>query len=161
MKITLAGSLLLFPIALLSGNFADAQDKKGEPKVEVVGELQPSPIPEKLEAEAKKVFAKKSAYFIWTEEKAVVPKDLKLRYAVNPDQKAEPASTVVRFTRPVMGLNVPYAFVCQGIVSYTNGPGDFKGTVEVTIHLINETDQLKEDKAAPISNMVKVKVKFE
>ena len=161
MRITLAGSLLFVAIALLSGNPADAQDKKDEPKVELDGELKPSPIPEKLEAEAKKVFAKKSAYFIWTEEKAVTPKDLTLRYAVNPDQKAEPASTVVRLTRVVKGQKVPFTSTSQGIVSYTNGPGDFKGTVDVTIHLIKETDQLKEEKAAPISNTLKVKVKFE
>jgi hypothetical protein len=129
--------------------------------VEEAGELKPSPIPKKLEAEAKKVFAKKSMYFIWTEEKAVTRKDLKLRYAVNPGQKEEPASTVVRFTRTVRGMNVPFTSTGQGIVSYTGGPGDFKGTVDVTIHLIKETDQVKEDTAVPISNTVKVKVKFE
>jgi hypothetical protein len=161
MRIALAGTLLFVALALLSGNPAAAQNKINESKDEVVGELKPSPIPEKMDAEAKKVFAKKSPYFIWTEGKPVSNKDLKLRYAVNPDQKAEPASTVARLTRAVKGRLVPYTFTSQGIVSYTNGPRDFKGTTDVTVYLIKETDQLKEDKAAPISNMLKVRVKFE
>ena len=63
--------------------------------------------------------------------------------------------------RTVKGMNVPFTFTSQGIVNYTNGPGDFKGLADVTIHLIREADQVKEEKAAPISNTLKVKVKFE
>jgi len=148
MRIALALSLLLVALGTVAG-------AKGDEKPE------PSPIPEKLQPEAKKAFDKEMQYFIWTEEKMVTPKDLKLRYATNPDQKAEPASTVIKLTRTVKGMNVPWAGYSQGVVTSTDGPGDFKGTVEVTIYLIKEADQLKEEKAPAISNTVKVKVKFE
>lgn len=122
---------------------------------------EPSPIPEKLRPEAKKAFDKKLQYFIWTEGKMVTPKDLKLRYATNPDQKAEPASTAVTLIRNVRGMKVPWAGYDQGIANATNGPGDFKGIVEVTIYLIKEADQVMAEKAPAISNTVKVKAKFE
>ena len=67
----------------------------------------------------------------------------------------------IKLTRTVKGMKVPWAGYSQGIDSSTNGPGDFKGTVEVTIYVIKEADQVKEEKALAISNTVKVKVKFE
>ena len=141
-------------LGLLLVALGPAAGAKGDEKPE------PSPIPEKLQPNAKKAFDKEMQYFIWTEDKMVTPEDLKLRYAANPDRKAEPASTVVKLIRPVKGMKVPWAGYSQGIVTSTNGPGDFKGTVEVTIYLIKEADQLKEEKAPAISNTVKVKVKF-
>jgi hypothetical protein len=148
MRNVLAMGLLL--VALGTVGAAKGQE---EPK--------PSPIPEKLQGEAKKAFAKKAAYFIWIEEKMVTSKDLKLRYATHPDQKEEPASTVIRLIRPVRGMNVPWAGYSQGIVTFTSGPSDLKGAVEATIYLIKEEDQIKEEKAPAISNTLKVKVKFE
>jgi len=148
MRIALALALLLVALSTVAGAEGDANPE-------------PSTIPEKLQAEAKKAFDKKLPYFLWTEEKLVTPKDLKLRFATNPDQKVGPASTVVKLIRTVQGMKVPWTGYSRGIDTTTNGPGDFKGTVEVTIYLINQADQLKEEKAPAISNAAKVKVKFE
>jgi hypothetical protein len=147
MRIALALGLLI-ALGIVSGANGDEN-------------LEPSPIPPKLQGEAKKAFAKKLPYFIWIEEKMVTAKDLKLRYATHPDQKAEPASTVIRLIRTVRGMNVPWAGYSQGIATSTTGPSDLKGTVEATIYLIKEDEQVQEEKAAAISNPLKVKVKFE
>ncbi len=148
MRVALALGMLVVALSMLAGANGDEKSE-------------PSPIPQNLRAQAKKSFDNKLPYFLWTEEKLVSPKDLKIRYATNPDQRAEPASTVFKFSRTVRGMNVPYAEYAQGIVTATAGPGDFKGIVEVTIYLIREADQLKEDKAPAISNTVKLKAKFE
>src|SRR5439155_24734942 len=55
MRIALALSLLLVALGTVAG-------AKGD------GKPEPSPIPEKLQPEAKKAFDKEMQYFIWTEE---------------------------------------------------------------------------------------------
>jgi hypothetical protein len=166
-RTALAGSLLL-AVGLLGG--AAAQEKN-DAKVAAGGKAEPSPIPENLAAEAKKAFARKMTYFIWSEEKAAKAKDFNLRSAVNPDGQAEPAYTVAKFTYTAQGQKVPFTSTGDGIVGEIRlgGAGAFKGTAEVTYYLIKASDAVTKDgrpqpnaeKAPPISNTIKVKLTFE
>src|SRR5688572_22366015 len=58
----------------------------------------PSAIPKKLDALAKKTFAAKNFYFIWTDAPTMKAKDLKIHYALNPDLESTPAHTVIQLS---------------------------------------------------------------
>ena len=147
-----------------------------QPKVDEVGEPEPAPIPDKLMAEAKKTFAKKMVYFIWSEEKVAKAENFQLKFAVNPDMNEEPAATVAQLvytTPPEFGTkktrNVPYTSTGEGINGMipNTGTDKFKGTGTATYFLIKASDTGMPDrpnphaeKSAPISNTISVKVSF-
>src|SRR5687767_13112164 len=102
----------------------------------LLAEDKPSEIPEKLQGDAKKQFAAKKLYYIWVEMPGKA-KDLKVKFAVNPEMKAEEVRTVYKLTRAVNGKQIPWTGIGGGGIG---GPptidGKFKGQTNVTIYLI-------------------------
>lgn len=130
----------------------------------------PSEIPTKLATQAKKTFAQKLPYFIWTEKPASKPRDVKLFYAVNPDVKAPEVHTVMKLVRRVpSGMMVPWTGTTPGISPPVPGGRDFLGKAAATINLIDALDvidakgnlQPMPENAKPISNKVTVQLTFE
>ena len=168
MRTYVAGCLALL-LAFVLADSSEAQDKKDEPKVVEVGKPEPSPIPEKLMADAKKAFDKKMIYFIWTDAKAGKAKDCAVRFAVNPDFKEEPVFTVAKFTYTAKnGMKVPYSQTGDGIAKGLNGPGGYKGATDVNIFLVKGSDVItpkgvakEPEKLPPVSNTITVKLTFE
>ena len=156
---TIAGGVMAMATLLLWAAPAVADD-----------DAKPSPIPEKLAAQAKKTFAQKKMYFIWTDDGTLKAKDAKLHYAVNPDLTATPARTVIKLTyRGMGGKAVPWWGISPDIELSQLAADQFKGAGSATVHLIKETDVIDEkgrvnpapEKAAPISNVWTFKVQFQ
>lgn len=152
---------LLACFALVAVTLPFAQADEGDPK--------PSEIPAKLAAQAKKAFAQKLPYFIWTEKTAYKPPQVKLLYAANPDVATPEAHTQIKFFRRVpSGMMVPYTGTRPGIVADIPRGREFLGKTTATVYLINALDvvdamgNVKDpEKAKPISNEVKVQITFE
>ena len=130
----------------------------------------PSPIPKKLEALAKKTFAAKNLYFIWTDAPVMKAKDLKINYAVNPDLETTPAHTVIQLSyRGNQGRPVTWSGISDGIDANQLSVEKFKGIGAVSIRLIRSSDVIDDvkgvnptpERSPPISNVVNLKVTFE
>jgi hypothetical protein len=127
----------------------------------------PSPLPEKLQKEAEKAFAAKKLFYIWADQPSPKFKDLRLKYAVNPDLKEEEAHRVIKLTYRARTGQIPWTGTEPGITS-PFGPSSFKGQGVASIYLIKEADILtpkgvnpNPEKVPPRSNTLTVKVAFE
>src|SRR4051794_33682853 len=107
------GSLLVVACSWASAVFAEEGDR-------------PTPIPEKLQKDADKAFKEKKLFFIWAEQPTAKFRDLRLRYAVNPDLKEEDAHRVMKFSYRARTGQIPYSSTEPGITS-PFGPSSFKG----------------------------------
>jgi len=134
------------------------------------GGAEPTKIPDKLQAQAKKAFAQKKAYFVWTDPAAKKAKDVKLFYAANPDLPATEAHTVVKLSYiGNQGRPVPWSGITQGIDESHLVGLQFSPIGQVSIYLIKATDVIDEkgnvnpapEKAVPISNVWMLKVAVE
>ena len=136
---------------------------------EVRAEDKPSPVPEKLEKEAKKAFAQKKLFYIWADPPTAKVKDLRLSYAVNPGVKEEEAHRVVKLTyRTRTSQMIPWSGTEPGITGPTTFVESFKGQAVVSIYLIKESDILTPkgvnrdpEKVPPRSNIITLKLTFD
>lgn len=131
---------------------------------------EPAAIPDKLQAQAKKAFAQKNPYFIWTDAAVKKAKDVKLFYAVNPDLPAPDAHTIVKLSYiGNQGRPVPWHGINEGIDESHLVGLKFRPTGQVSVYLIKATDVIDEkgnvnptpEKSKPISNVWTVKVSVE
>jgi hypothetical protein len=128
---------------------------------------EPAEIPAKLQMQAKKAFAQKKPYFIWTDAALKKAKEVKLYYAANPDLKATDAHTVVKLAYVGnQGRAVPWHGITEGIdESHVVGLG-FRPIGQVSVYLIKATDVIDDkgnvnpapERATPISNVWTLKV---
>lgn len=123
---------------------------------------EPAEIPAKLQAQAKKVFAQKKTYFVWTDTAVKKAKDVKLFYAVNPDLAAVEAHTVVKLSYVGnQGRPVPWHGLNEGIDESHLVGLTLKPVGQVAVYLIKATDVIDEkgnvnpmpENAVPISNV--------
>lgn len=123
---------------------------------------EPAKVPGKLQAQAKKAFAQKKAYFVWTDAAVKKAKDVKLFYAVNPDLEAVEAHTVVKLAYVGnQGRAVPWHGFNEGIDESQLIGLRFRPVGQVSVYLIKATDVIDEkgnvnpapEKAEPISNV--------
>jgi len=128
------------------------------------------PLPKALAAQAKKAFAAKRMFFIWSDKTVAKPSEIVLHILPNPGMKREDllmgddeTAVVTRLVRTEQGQRVPFVSSSQG-PHFSMNDSQFSGREKASIVLIRAKDALPPgnfENAVPLSNVLEVTLVFD